>query len=93
MPRPWIRTDEWYEFDRNPRGDVHVLATVDESTYAGGAMGADHPINWCRRLRTGRSWYTAMGHLPEAYSEPAFRRHLLGGIRWAAGAARGNCRA
>ena len=91
LPRPWARSDEWYEFDRNPRVDVHVLATVDESTYEGGGMGADHPISWCQRFRGGRSWYTAMGHIPGSYSEPAFRRHLLGGIRWAAGAAAGNC--
>ena len=91
LPRPWIRSDEWYEFDRNPRGSVHVLATVDESTYEGGAMGADHPISWCRRFRGGRSWYTAMGHPPESYSEPGLRRHLLGGIRWAAGDKPGDC--
>jgi len=91
LPRPWIRADEWYEFDRNPRGSVHVLATVDESTYEGGAMGADHPISWCRPFRGGRSWYTAMGHPPESYSEPGLRRHLLGGIRWAAGDKPGDC--
>ncbi len=91
LPRPWVRTDEWYEFDHDPSGEVHVLATVDESTYEGGGMGAVHPITWCRRLRDGRSWYSAMGHPPEAYSEPAFRHHLLGGIRWAAGDAPGDC--
>ncbi len=92
LPRPWVRSDEWYEFDHDPSGEVHVLATVDESTYAGGGMGAVHPISWCQRFEGGRSWYTAMGHLPEAYSEPAFRRHLLGAIRWAAGDAPGDCR-
>jgi hypothetical protein len=34
-----------------------------------------------------------VGHAQEAYAEPAFRNHLLGGIRWAAGDAFGNCRA
>ncbi len=29
----------------------------------------------------------------DSYSEPDFRRHLLGGILWAAGLAKGNCRA
>src|SRR5579859_3929217 len=37
LPLRWIRTDEWYNFDHNPRGVVHVLATVDESTYSGGS--------------------------------------------------------
>jgi cytochrome c len=89
VPRAWVRSDEWYEWDRDPSGEVHVLANVDESTYEGGGMGPSHPITWCRRFQGGRSWYTGMGHTPESYSEPAFRRHLLGGIRWAAGDAPG----
>jgi type 1 glutamine amidotransferase len=93
LPGRWTRTDEWYDFQSNPRGSVHVLALLDESTYTGGTMGADHPIAWCRPYRGGRSWYTAGGHTIEAYAEPAFRKHLLGGILWAAGETKGNCRA
>jgi type 1 glutamine amidotransferase len=89
LPRQWQRTDEWYNFVSNPRGAVHVLASVDESTYSGGAMGSDHPIAWCRNVDGGRSWYTAMGHTKESYAEPLFRRHLLGGIESAAGVAGG----
>ena len=63
----------------------HVLATLDESTYSGGTMGADHPISWCRFFDGGRSWYTAMGHTSESYSDPRFLQHLLGGIQFAAG--------
>ena len=29
----------------------HVLATVDETTYAGGTMGFDHPVAWCKDQR------------------------------------------
>jgi cytochrome c len=87
-PAAWVRTDEWYNFDRNPRGDVHVLLTIDESSYSGGTMGADHPIAWCREsggaLGFGRAWYTAGGHTVESYSEPLFVRHLAEGILWAA---------
>jgi hypothetical protein len=67
---------------------VTVLATVDESTYDPGpdAMGADHPITWWHDYDGGRSWYTAMGHTPESYSEPLFLQLLLGGIVYAAAA-------
>ena len=92
LPARWTRTDEWYDFRANPRGSVHVLATLDESTYSGGAMGPDHPIAWCHRFKGGRAWYTAGGHTIESYSEPDYRRHLLGGIRWAAGLVKGSCR-
>jgi len=85
LPTRWQRTDEWYNFSGTPRGRAHVLATVDESTYSGGAMGRDHPIAWCRNVKNGRMWYTAMGHTESSYAEPLFLRHLLGGIRYAAG--------
>jgi type 1 glutamine amidotransferase len=91
VPARWMRTDEWYNFAADPRGRVHVLASLEESTYSGGTMGADHPIAWCHSFKGGRAWYTAGGHTIESYSEPAFRRHLLGGILWAAGLAKGDC--
>ena len=91
LPAAWVRNDEWYEVDRNPRAGVHVLATVDETTYRGGTMGADHPIAWCHRYDGGRSVYTAMGHTRESFSERRYLAHLLGAIEMAAGRARFNC--
>jgi type 1 glutamine amidotransferase len=87
LPRRWIRTDEWYNFAGSPRPSVHVLATLDETTYAPGegAMGADHPIAWSHEFQGGRAWFTGGGHTDESYQEPAFQKHLLGGIRYAAG--------
>ena len=85
LPQLWNRTDEWYNFQSNPSSRVHVLATVDESTYSGGTMGASHPISWCQFVHGGRSWYTAMGHESESFSDPRFLAHLLGGIQFAAG--------
>jgi cytochrome c len=95
LPERWVRTDEWYDYRTNPRGNVHVLATLDESTYTGENMntGADHPIAWCHGFEGGRSWYTGGGHTQESFGEPAFQRHLLGGIRWAAGEVSGDCSA
>ena len=87
LPRRWSRTDEWYQFQTNPRSDAHVLMTVDERTYSAGAatMGFDHPIAWCHAYGGGRAWYTAGGHTAASYDEPLFRQHLLGGIHYAAG--------
>ncbi|MEU6016837.1 ThuA domain-containing protein [Streptomyces sp. NPDC047515] len=93
LPERWERPEEWYNFDRNPRGDVHVLVTADETTYdpGGSAMGADHPISWCRNAEGGRVWATAMGHDTASYSEAAFRAHVVGGVKWAAGNKPGDC--
>jgi type 1 glutamine amidotransferase len=85
LPPRWTRTDEWYNFALNPRGRVHVLMSVDERTYIGGTMGADHPIAWYHAYDGGRAWYTALGHTSESYYEPLFRAHLWGGITYAVG--------
>ncbi|MCP3903830.1 MAG: carbohydrate-binding protein [Planctomycetes bacterium] len=85
LPERWDRHDEWYDYRDNPRGKVHVLATLDERTYEGGRMGRDHPTAWCHVHDGGRAWYTGGGHTSESFAEPAFRRHMLGGIWWAAG--------
>jgi type 1 glutamine amidotransferase len=86
LPSPWTRVDEWYNFDGNPRDRAFVvLLTIDEASYSGGDMGADHPMAWCRKVAAGRSFYTAGGHTRESFAEPEFREHLAGGLRWAAG--------
>jgi cytochrome c len=95
LPAEWSRFDEWYNFQTNPRGDVHVLASLDETTYSpgGGAMGSDHPTAWCHDYDGGRSWYTGSGHTAESYVEPQFLEHLLGGIETTAGVADADCSA
>ena len=85
LPLEWVRFDEWYNFTTNPRDDVRVLLTLDESTYSGGRMGADHPIAWCHNFEGGRSWYEGAGHVDASYSDPVFLEHLKGGIEWTAG--------
>ncbi|MEU3250677.1 ThuA domain-containing protein [Streptomyces sp. NPDC006997] len=92
LEKAWNRTDEWYNYRSNPREHAHVLASLDESSYTGGTMRGDHPIAWCQNYQGGRAFYTGGGHTKESYAEPAFRQHLLGGIRWATGAAQADCR-
>ncbi|MEV1017283.1 MULTISPECIES: ThuA domain-containing protein [unclassified Micromonospora] len=91
LPQRWSRFDELYNYRANPRGTVHVLATLDESTYTGGSMGYDHPISWCQNYSGGRAWYTGLGHTDASYTDAAFRQHLLGGIQTAAGAVTADC--
>jgi len=89
LPDRWIWTDEWYEFDAPLAPDLHVVMTVDESTYdpakiwAGQhaeGMGAFHPIAWYHAFEGGRSFVTALGHMPELYRDKTFLDHLYGGI-------------
>lgn len=87
LPERWTRTDEHYSFETNPRDDVNVVLSLDESSYdvGEGAMG-DHPIAWYHEYDGGRAFYTALGHVKESYSEPEVLFHLEGAIRWAAAA-------
>jgi cytochrome c len=93
LPERWSRFDEWYNFQTNPRSDVHVLASLDETSYTpgAGAMGHDHPTAWCQDYDGGRAWYTGGGHTPESFADPEFLAHLLGGIRTAAGELDADC--
>ena len=84
LPASFTFSDEWYNFDANPRASVTVLMTIDESTYSPGpgAMG-DHPVTWQHAIDGGRGWYTNLGHNIATYGDPRFRQLLLGGILWA----------
>ncbi|MER5601576.1 ThuA domain-containing protein [Streptomyces sp. NPDC002265] len=92
LGRTWERTDEWYNYRSNPREHAHVLASLDETSYTGGTMNGDHPIAWCQDYQGGRAFYTGGGHTKESYADPAFRQHLLGGIRWVIGDVQADCR-
>jgi type 1 glutamine amidotransferase len=85
LPEAWTRTDEWYNFRSNPRSNVNVILTLDETSYAGGTMGEDHPIAWAHEYDGGRAFYTAMGHTSESFAEALYLEHLIGGIEWAGG--------
>lgn len=68
----WPITDELYNYRANPRGQVQVIATVDEREYDGGTMGTDHPIAWCHAFDGGRSWYSGLGHDAAIYADRHF---------------------
>ena len=84
LPALWKRKDEWYNFKKLSK-DIHVLLTIDEKSYQGGTNGDFHPVAWNHDFDGGRAWYTELGHTEESYSEPAYLKHLLGGIEYAIG--------
>ncbi|MCD2323337.1 ThuA domain-containing protein [Sphingomonas sp. IC-56] len=82
---PWLPIDEWYSFDADPaaRG-MTVLARIDEASYRPGAelaMGS-HPVIWINPSTKGRIFYSALGHSPDAYDDPNYRRILANAIKW-----------
>ncbi|MGE3692385.1 MAG: ThuA domain-containing protein, partial [Novosphingobium sp.] len=91
LPPAWTMKDEWYSFRTNPRATgATVIATLDENSYKPDGMagqnlrmGADHPIAWTRCVGRGRSFYSAIGHRPETYSEPHYAAMLDAALDWA----------
>ncbi len=81
MPERFKRTDEFYNF-RDISDNIHPLVKIDESTYKGGNNGDNHPTSWYQEYDGGRSFYTAMGHTNESFSEPLFLKHLWGGLSY-----------
>jgi type 1 glutamine amidotransferase len=91
----WDRTDEWYSFQSNPRQKgFHILANLDENSYSPlmkfPVMKAldlhmrDHPIIWSHCVGNGLAVYSALGHLPTAYSESKYLKFLEGALAWTA---------
>lgn len=80
----WQHQEEWFNL-KNIGSDVNVLLTLDENSCQGGTMGNFHPVSWYHDFEGGRAFVTALGHLKEAYSDPAFLKHLLGGLQYAVG--------
>lgn len=86
-------TDEWYEFGPEKINDLNYILSIDETSYnakvswgakKGEGMGKLHPVAWYHNYDGGRAFYTALGHLPTVYSDPAFLNHLYAGIFWSA---------
>lgn len=82
-----VRHEEWYTYDRSPRANVRVLASVDENTYVPSnvpKMG-DHPVVWTNERMKARNVYIFMGHHPDLFENPAFATIFRNSVIWAAG--------
>jgi uncharacterized protein len=81
-----VKDEEWYTYDKSPRGSVHVLARVDEHTYRPDTttkMG-DHPVIWSNEHVKARNVYIFMGHHPELFENGSFTTIFHNAILWAA---------
>lgn len=80
FPDRWKVTDEFYSF-KNVNPDLSVLVKMDEKTYKDGIMGDNHPIAWYHNFDGGKAFYTNFGHTDETYTNPVYKKHLLGGLQ------------
>jgi YVTN family beta-propeller protein len=83
-----IDKEEWYTWSASPRPNVHVLATVDESSYSPNTMikmGGDHPVVWSNPHYKARNVYIFMGHHGGLFDNPGFVQLFRNAIFWGAG--------
>jgi len=83
-----IENEEWYQWNRSPRPNVHVLANVDENSYTPDSkvkMGGDHPVVWSNEHLKARNVYIFMGHHGELLQNAAFETIFHNSLLWAAG--------
>jgi type 1 glutamine amidotransferase len=81
-----INDDEWYTYNLSPRQNVHVIASVDESTYRPDSkikMG-DHPVIWTNERVRAKNIYFQMGHSPLLLVSKEFKTMFGNAILWAA---------
>lgn len=82
-----VKKEEFYTYDKSPRPNVHVLASVDELSYKPDTdikMG-DHPVVWTNEHYKARNVYIFMGHSPILFDDPVYKRLFTNAIFWAAG--------
>jgi type 1 glutamine amidotransferase len=78
--------EEFYTWDKSPRPNVRVLASVDENSYTPDTkikMG-DHPVIWTNEHYKARNIYIFMGHHADLFENPAFATIFKNAIFWAA---------
>lgn len=83
LPERFELGDEWYEFDKSPRGNVHVLAVADESSYTQNKPMGDHPLIWVNE-HFRRMVYIGIGHDASMCTDPNFELLVRNAIIWAA---------
>jgi uncharacterized protein len=81
-----VKKEEWYTYDKSPRKNVHVIASVDESSYspASAKKMGDHPVVWTNKKYAARNVYIFMGHSPDLFDDENYRMLFRNAIFWAA---------
>lgn len=80
--------DEIYLYKNYDRSKVHLLLALDQ--HPNNKTPGHYPIAWCKNYGKGRVFYTALGHRVDVWQKPWYQEHVLGGILWSLGLAKGS---
>ena len=84
LPASFQLNDEWYEWKENPRPNVTVLGTADETTYTPVNRQGDHPIVWSNP-KYPHTIYIGVGHDKSSLSNTNYVNLLRDSVLYAAG--------
>lgn len=92
LPATFEWEDECY-YNEHLNPEMKVLLVTDpaklddpkKGEYPGDRFGDSLPLAWAITSHGGRTFYTALGHKKEHYSDPLLYGQILNGILWAMG--------
>lgn len=88
--------DEIYVFKNFQQSKVRVLLSLNKNPNKDDKENFEkagfYPIAWCREYGKGRVFYTALGHREDVLESEMFKKHLLGGIKWALKTSQGSAK-
>lgn len=80
--------DEIYLMKNFQSNGVHRLLDLDK--HPNTKQPGDYPIAWCKKVGSGRVFYTSLGHREDVWTSDRYQDHILGGIQWALGLEKGD---
>ena len=84
----YIFTDEPYSRDK-----LHIILSCEKGSFKeakDSRKDGDYAISWCREEGKGKVFYTSLGHDKRVWRDEKFQQHLVGGLAWATGQAKGD---
>jgi uncharacterized protein len=88
-----IYKDEIYIFKDEPysREKLHIILSAEGfMPKATPRKDSDYALAWCKDYGQGKVFYTAFGHQKQVWNDVKFQAHLIGGMKWAMGQAKGD---
>ena len=67
---------------------VHELLCLDK--HPNTKQPGHYAVSWCKLFGKGKVFYTSLGHNEFVWEREDYQKHILGGIKWALGLARGD---
>ncbi len=92
--------DEIYIIKSYTPKNVHELLSLD--AHPNSKQPGHYAISWCKEFGKGKVFYTSLGHREDVWDpldknrkntpevSQAYRKHVLGGIKWALGLEKGD---